>query len=243
MLYMGKMADALTRLAYMLDGWQVLEQKGSTLVLRKKGVTMMCHGIGTIYSISNDDNYYTNNYWDLFMPLPGLYSRPRVLLIGLGGGTIARQIRALYKAASIDAVEIDNDIAELATKHFDMGDANVIVADGAEFVKKVDSHYDLIILDAFEGSKVPDAFMSKEFFDNTYNALSKEGILAINSMDTINTAATSASRFNVYALRSSIAPGNNITICSKARDAAQIKAGIANMQVNESVKKAYALLG
>ncbi len=240
---MGKMADALARLAYMIDGWQVLEQSGSILVLRKKGVTMMCHGVGTIYSISKDDNYYTDNYWDLFVPLPGLYSRPTVLLIGLGGGTIARQITAFYKDASIDAVEIDKDIAEFAERHFDMGNARIIVADGAEFVKKADPHYDLIILDAFRGSKVPGAFMSKEFFDNTYKLLSKEGILAVNSMDIINTAAISASRFNVYSLRSSIAQGNNITICSKAKDAAQIKACIANMQVSESVKKAYALLG
>ena len=240
---MGKMADALTRLAYMIDGWQVLEQKGSILVLRKKGVTMMCHGIGTIYSISNDDNYYTGNYWDLFMPLPGLYSRPKVLLIGLGGGTIARQIAAFYKDASLDAVEIDKDIAELATTYFDMGNANIIVADGAEFVKKADSHYDLIILDAFKGSKVPEAFMNKGFFEDAYAILSKEGMLAINSMDTLNTAAIPKSKFNIYSLKSSLASGNNITICSKAKDAGQIKAGIANMQVSESVKKAYALLG
>ena len=219
-----------------------MEFIASILVLRKKGVKMMCHGIGTIYSISNDDNYYTNNYWDLFMPLPGLYSRPKVLLIGLGGGTIARQIAAFYKDASLDAVEIDEHIAELANKYFDMGNAKVIVADGAEFVKKAASHYDLIILDAFKGSKVPEPFMSKEFFEDAYAMLSKEGMLAINSMDTLNTAAIPASRFNIYCLKSSLASGNNITICSKAKTAGQIKAGIANMQVSESVKKAYALL-
>jgi hypothetical protein len=240
---MGKMADALTRLAYVIDGWQVLDQKGSVLVLRKKGVTMMCHGIGTIYSISNDDNYYTNNYWDLFMPLPGLYTKPRILLIGLGGGTIPRQIAAFYKDASIDAVEIDAGIAELATKHFDMGNAKIIVADGAEFVKKADSHYDLIILDAFKGSKVPEAFMSNEFYEDAYNILSKEGLLAINSMESIDTTAMSASGFNVYSLRSSIASGNNITICSKAMDSGQIKAGIAGMEISDSVKRPYALLG
>ena len=240
---MGKMADALTRLAYVIDGWQVLDQKGSVLVLRKKGVTMMCHGIGTIYSISNDDNYYTNNYWDLFMPLPGLYTKPRILLIGLGGGTIPRQITAFYKDASIDAVEIDAGIAELATKHFDMGNAKIIVADGAEFVKKADQHYDLIILDAFKGSKVPESFMSNEFYKDAYKILSKEGMLAINSMESIDTTAMSTSGFNVYILRSSIALGNNITICSKAMDAGQIKAGIAGMEISDSVKRSYALIG
>ena len=239
---MDSITNAMARFAYMLNGWHVVEQRGSILVLRKNSITMMCHGFGTIYSISNDDDYYTNNYWDLFIPLPGLYKKPRVLMIGLGGGTISRQISGLYADASIDTVEIDKDIAELASKHFDMGNARVIVADGAEFVKKADSHYDLIILDAFKGSKVPEAFTIAAFFEDTYNALSKEGILAINSMNAIDTAAIAASRFNVYRLRSSIASGNTITICSKERSAGQIKGSIANMQVSESVKKAYALL-
>lgn len=240
---MGKIIDTMARLAYMIDGWQVLEQRGSILVLRKRGITMMCHGIGTIYSVSNDDDYYTNNYWDLFTPLPGLFAKPRVLMIGLGGGTISRQITAFYKDASIDAVEIDRCVAELASKHFDMGDANVIVADGAEFVKRAGSHYDLIILDAFEGSKVPEAFVNREFFEDAYKILSEDGMLAINSMDSINAAAILPSRFNVCSLRSFPASGNTITICSKARDAGKIKEGIAGMQLSESVKKAYAMLG
>ncbi len=239
---MGSLTNALVRFVYMVNGWRVLDQRGSILVLRKRNITMMCHGLGTIYSISNNDDYYTNNYWDLFSALPGLYEAPKVLMIGLGGGTISRQISALYENAELDVIEIDKEIAELASIHFDMGRARVIVADGSEFVKKTDSRYDLIILDAFKGSKIPEEFTRGEFFANAYRILSKEGILAINSMDSVNPAKTLASGFKVYSLKSMLASGNSITICSKRKDAGQVKSRIAEMKISDNVKKAYAFL-
>ena len=46
-----------------------------------------------------------------------------------------------------------------------------------------DSRYDLIILDAFEGSKIPKAFTSQDFFTDSYKLLSSDGIIAINSIE------------------------------------------------------------
>ena len=243
LLFMVSITNALTRFAYVLNGWKVVDQRGSIFVLRRNNTTMMCHGIGTIYSIANKDDYYTNNYWDLFAILPGLYERPRVLMIGLGGGTIARQLSALYSNLELDVVEIDGDIAELAKEHFDIGGARVIVGDGAKFVKESDSRYDLIILDAFEGSKIPKAFTSQDFFTDSYKLLSSDGIIAINSIEHTVDMGSLAKNYKTFSLKTQLASGNSIMLCSKRMSADQIKGRISNMhEAKESIKKAYALM-
>ncbi|MCR9279270.1 MAG: fused MFS/spermidine synthase [Pseudomonadaceae bacterium] len=126
----------------------------------------------------------------LFNPEPR-----RVLVIGLGGGTLPSAIAELYPDVIIDAVEIDSAVVEVARNFFNYRPhpgTSVTVADGRLFVKRraslrarqevqKDPGYDLVLLDAFNGDYIPEHMMTREFLTELRSIMSDDGILAANT--------------------------------------------------------------
>jgi spermidine synthase len=112
----------------------------------------------------------------------------RVLVLGLGGGVIPRELRHYYPDAVIDIAEIDAAIVPVAKKYFAFAEdekMKVYVDDGRMFIKKQmrleePPRYDLIILDAFNGDYIPFHLMTKEFLEEVKAVLSPEGVVVAN---------------------------------------------------------------
>lgn len=99
----------------------------------------------------------TRGVWDaLAAPLLLLAPERRrsVLVLGLGGGSAARVVRALAPDAVITGVEYDADVVTAARKHFALDELHieVIVADARDFLLSETRHFDFIIDDIFIGS-------------------------------------------------------------------------------------------
>jgi spermidine synthase len=127
------------------------------------------------------------------MLLGALYLNPnprRVLVIGLGGGTVPAALQALLPAATLDCVEIDPAVADVATKFFRFqpaGNTTLHFQDGRVFVKRAarkGARYDLIILDAFDHMYVPEHLLTKEFLREVRALLSPGGVVAANTFST-----------------------------------------------------------
>ncbi len=127
------------------------------------------------------------------MLLGALYINPnprRILVIGLGGGSVPGALQTLFPAATLDCVEIDAAVAEVATEFFQFKPARntkVHVQDGRVFVKRAAQKraaYDLIILDAFDHMYVPEHLLTKEFLLEVRALLSPDGVLAANTFTT-----------------------------------------------------------
>ena len=76
----------------------------------------------------------------------------RVLIVGLGGGTIPRLLHAHFPQLSIDVVEIDPDVVAVAKQYFGFPEderLRAYVDDGRRFIAQHHNHYDVIFLDAF----------------------------------------------------------------------------------------------
>jgi len=100
------------------------------------------------------------------------------LLIGLGGGTVAKQFEAHNIA--YDAVEIDGRLPGLAKQYFGLkGSGNLIVDDGRHFINVCKKKYDLIIIDALLGENVPSHLLSLECFNSLKNLLADKGKIFI----------------------------------------------------------------
>lgn len=103
----------------------------------------------------------------------------KALLIGLGGGTVAKQLE--NAGIDYDAVEIDGRLPELAEEYFGLQSAvdNTIVDDGRHYINICKKKYDLVIIDALLGDSVPSHLLSAECFSKIRNILTPRGKIFI----------------------------------------------------------------
>jgi spermidine synthase len=190
--------------------------------------------------VINKEGFYTGIYHDYFLPLPLLYPKSKVLVIGLGGGTIPFLIKRMYgERVSVDVVEPERRMIPAAKKFLKLKKLNfkVIVGDGFKYVKSVSSRYDIIVLDAFIDDKIPKQFLGHEFIETASRALRKDGVLAINYAPNYIFMYLYLYRlrrfFRTYRIRNMLF-GNYILICSKTMD----KKGIG-----DAIRASKTLLG
>ncbi len=103
----------------------------------------------------------------------------RVLMIGLGGGTLATMLHRV--GVAVVAVEIDAAIVELARDYFSMPDEiEVHVGDGARFLARDTRKFDAIVLDAYSGPEMPAHMLTPAFFARVKAHLAPGGIALLN---------------------------------------------------------------
>nr|WP_189378570.1 fused MFS/spermidine synthase [Thalassotalea profundi] len=137
----------------------------------------------------NDPQRLVFNYTKLlFSSLLVLEKAPeRVLIIGLGGGTMSNTIHQLYPNAIIENVEIDPAVIKVAQQYFGFIENERIsstAADGRIFIKRAaikKQKYDWIILDAFNGDYIPEHLLTKEFLQESKDLLTEGGVITANT--------------------------------------------------------------
>lgn len=74
-----------------------------------------------------------------------------LLMLGLAGGTVARQLRHLLPEAAMTAVEIDPGLVKLARKHMHLDELEleIAIADAYDHVARSDRAYDAVIDDIY----------------------------------------------------------------------------------------------
>jgi predicted membrane-bound spermidine synthase len=162
----------------------VLEEDGRYLLALNEG-----HAIHSIY---DPDTLLTGGPWDYFMAGPlftegaSTESVDNALLIGLAGGTVARQLTAAYGPIPIDGVEIDPEIVRVGREYFAMDEEqlpnlNAVVADGRYFLRTTKTNYDLIGVDAYRQPYIPFQLTTEEFFGEVSDRLSPDGAAVVNA--------------------------------------------------------------
>lgn len=118
-----------------------------------------------------------------------LSENPRkVLIIGLGGGVIPREMHGYFPDAQIDVAEIDSEVVEAAKKLFFFQPderLRVTVSDGRVFVceqaaTRPRPAYDTIVLDAFNDQHIPFHMTTREFLDQVAAILHPNGVVVAN---------------------------------------------------------------
>ncbi len=107
----------------------------------------------------------------------------RVLIVGLGGGTIPGFLHKHYPKTVIDAVDIDPDVVDVAKRYFGFREDATMrahVADGRRFIEQRRNRYDLIFLDAFGSENIPYHLATREFLQAVRQALTPQGVAVGN---------------------------------------------------------------
>ena len=140
------------------------------------------------HSVYHPERLLTGGPWDYYLVAP--YFAPnvmpadlqQVLMIGLGAGTVPKQMTQIYGPIAIVGVEIDPRIVDIGRKFFDMTEPNleVVVQDGRYFLMTDDRKYDLIGTDAYQQPYIPFQMTTKEYFQHIRDRLTPNGVAVIN---------------------------------------------------------------
>lgn len=129
--------------------------RAGTRVVVKRGR----HGLemrvnGTLASLQRPGGGVTGTvWWALAAPVVLLRERPRVLLLGLAGGSVGQAVRTLSPRAELVGVDCDRAVLRAARRHFGMDALGIeVVADDAlRYLRRERRRFDLIVEDLFVG--------------------------------------------------------------------------------------------
>lgn len=109
-----------------------------------------------------------------------------ILVLGVAGGSVIKTlVDEIQCKAKITGVEIDNEMIDVANKYFNLSDIpnlEIVIDDAFEYVLKTNSTFDLIIIDVFEDTFMPNFLFESYFSKRVCNMLNNEGFILFNTM-------------------------------------------------------------
>lgn len=143
-------------------------------------------GLG-IQSTSLNTNILSGLYYDAYSLFPAIFQdkQPvKVLILGLAGGTIAKQLKYFYKdKVEITGVELDPKVIEVGKKYFELDETDITIVnqDARTFVSTTQESFDLVILDTYQNElQIPWQLTTQEFWEKVKNILNSSGLLLMN---------------------------------------------------------------
>ncbi len=124
-----------------------------------------------------------------------MFSHPqpkKVLIIGGGDGGVLREVLK-HKVKKVYLVEIDKEVIEVAKKYlksipensFEDPRVEVIIGDGALFVKNTEEKFDVVIIDSPDPVGPAKVLFSKKFYKDVFEVLEENGIMIRQTGSTI----------------------------------------------------------
>jgi spermidine synthase len=178
---------------YKYDGLvihQSHDDEGIIEVVDKEGERALHFGTHARQSsmLLADPNRLHSLYARAMMGVLLFNDNPRhVLMIGLGGGTIAKFLLHQFPQCQLKVVEFRSSVLKVARSHFGLPfdpRLKIKIGCGAQHVMQQSRHhnelYDLIMVDAYDDTGMAPEVSSERFFDHCRTLLSKNGLLVIN---------------------------------------------------------------
>ena len=171
---------------------------------------------GVVQSISPQDGLSVGGYWAAMLP----DERPsQVLILGLGGGTLASLLRARWGELRMVGVDDDDAILTVAREAgwLPTCGLEIVLCDAFEFVQTCHERFDYIAVDLFRGPRMPGRIFGKPFLRRVRSLLEPHGRLAVNlfrerrQTDRVNRIAL------FFDIRSQVDVGGNVVIHARNR--------------------------
>lgn len=107
----------------------------------------------------------------------------KILVLGLGGGSIINVFNKFYPLAAITAVEIDQKMIDVGRKYLNLNNARhlkIIVKDAFEEIYNIKDKYDLIFIDLYHGYEIAGKISRDKFLLKLKLVLNKNGNVIFN---------------------------------------------------------------
>lgn len=157
-------------------------------IVERDGVRMLLtgpRGVQSGVNMSNSDElvyWYTQKMAEVVEYAP---ERDRILMLGGGVFTVPRYLAHKYPDTTIDVVEIDPQLAEIARRHFHYDDppnVNLVFQDARTYINQTHKRYDVVLVDVYGDIEVPFTFMTREYGQSLARIVKPTGIVASNLM-------------------------------------------------------------
>ena len=186
---MGKIED-------FLAGRQILETVQSPFNGKLTAVKELAWGTHITAGGITQSGGIAQDIWRTVFKRFGQREFKNVLIVGLGGGGIAKLVSKNWPNSKMVGVEIDPIIVDLGKKYLGLNKINIEIhiEDGYSFCKsllKQKKKFDLICIDTYVGQEFPKKFESEEFSLLVSKLLDKSGVAIFNRlyyMEKINLA-------------------------------------------------------
>jgi spermidine synthase len=108
------------------------------------------------------------------------------LVLGVAGGSVIKTlVDEIHFEGQITGVDIDSEIIKIANEYFKLDEIknlNMVIDDAFEFVLKTKDRYDLIIIDIFQDTTMPNFLFEKFFINRICFLLKSKGLVLFNTM-------------------------------------------------------------
>jgi spermidine synthase len=117
---------------------------------------------------------------------PSKLPKDSMLLLGIGGGAFIDIFRKIFPIKTIDAVDIDPVIIDVAKRYFHLDDVkglNIVTADAESYVQKQQKYhrkYGLVVVDLYIGREIPGFVWSRAFITSIHSLVASGGLVFIN---------------------------------------------------------------
>lgn len=167
---------------------------GTHYSVRGHGATVRLYSNGVFHSQWNPERPFAGGIWDC-LGLPVLYRRRdatrRILLLGVGGGAVIRQLETLLPFESMTAVEIDPVHVDVAQRWFGVEDVRVslIEDDAIAWLQRYAGEpFDMVIDDLFghdSGEPVRARALTPEWVSLLRTHTAANGLVVVNCVKQI----------------------------------------------------------
>jgi spermidine synthase len=193
----ASMLETCSKEIYKVKGrliYQSHDDDGVIEVIEQNGVRSLHFGSSaTQSSLRMDDPEKLEltylramNSWMLFKDAP-----EHGLLLGLGGGSLARHLLYHFPDCRLVAVEYRKDVVKVARSHFGLPldkRLKVILDDGGEYVRRrvetLRGYFSLLFVDIFDHDGMSPSLSNIAFFDACRALLKEDGMLIVNLWNT-----------------------------------------------------------
>ncbi len=109
-----------------------------------------------------------------------------VLILGVAGGSVVQTLVTDFSfSKNITGVELDSEIIHIANSYFGLdkiSNFKCLIQDAEQFVQTDKNQYDLLIIDIFKDTEMPEFLFQESFITNCKQLLNKNGYILFNTM-------------------------------------------------------------
>ena len=121
-----------------------------------------------------------------FIGFERIKTMDHILVLGVAGGSVIKTlVNEINFEGKITGVEIDNSVITIANEYFHLNqikNLEIIIDDAFEFVLKTKNKYDVVIIDVFQDTKMPNFLFETFFINRICYLLQPKGFILFNTM-------------------------------------------------------------